>query len=280
MAAPDLHMHSLVSDGLLTPAALMQQQAQAGVQIVSLTDHDSTAGLPDAEQEAAKQGIRFIPGIELSTDWHGTSVDILGYGIDYTDQRLQETLAFHRERRYSRMEKMVASCCEAGMQVSMEDIEKKVTGDTYSRPHLAAVLVEKGYAVDVADAFDRFVGSGRPCYEKKAEEMTPDEAVRTIRQAGGAAVIAHPVYYGLDEEIRVWLQRGGADGMEVYHRDHTTEDQVRYASMIEGLPLLVTGGTDYHHDSFGRKGERIGDSPLPDRCAEQLLKHLEHVRGT
>ncbi|PTL39492.1 PHP domain-containing protein [Alkalicoccus saliphilus] len=280
MSRADLHMHSTISDGGYTPSELMKKCAEAGVKMISLTDHDSTDGLQEAAQAAASLGMKFINGIELSTRVKGRSVDILGYGIDSRSQNLQEKLQFHREKRYNRMKQMVEKCQSIGLAVSIADVEKEVTGVTWSRPHLAGALVKKGYAESVSEVFEKFIGYGRPCYVEKEEEMQPEEAVNIIREAGGAAIAAHPVYYNLDEQILNWLERGQLDGVEVYHRDHSPKDIKRFLLLVEkaevktGKRFYRTGGTDFHHEKFGRSGERIGASPLPWKEAEYICRGI------
>lgn len=280
MGNADLHMHSTVSDGGYAPAELMKKCANAGIDIVALTDHDSTAGLREAEKAAETYGMKFIYGIELSTEVKGYSVDILGYGIDPENRMLQEKLQFHRNQRYQRMEEMLLKCASLGMDVSLAEIKSYVTGDTYSRPHLAKALVAKGYAADVQEAFSKYVGTGMPCYAPKEKEMEPLEAMELIRKAGGISIVAHPVYYQIDREIMDWLISGALDGVEIFHRDHSEIEKDRFekitaaAENSTGKRFFRTGGTDFHHESFGRAGEVIGASPIPYAEAQFLYDYL------
>lgn len=274
----DLHMHSTASDGGYDQVTLVEKAAEAGLTMISLTDHDTTNGLSSARQTAERLGLSFINGLELSTRFEGVSVDILGYGIDPESASLQSTLSFHRERRLDRMRSMISKCQKFGMDIEEADVFPYVTGDTYSRPHLAKALVAHGYADSVNDAFKRFIGYNRPCYEYKEDEMHPEEAIRVIHEAGGLAIIAHPVFYDLDEAIPDWFHDYGVDGIEVYHRDHDAASVKRFetlASKIDrqlGSRVLRTGGSDFHHESFGRKGEELGKTKLP---FEEALKVQE-----
>ncbi len=280
----DLHMHSTYSDGGCDPSELMKRCADGGLSIVALTDHDTTGGVEAAAKEAEKLGVTFILGIELSTRVQGKSVDILGYGINPEDEEFQKTIAFYRSMRKSRMDEMLKKCKVEGLDVRWSDVLRYVTGHTYSRPHLAKALVEKGYAKTVKEAFDRYVGEGKPCYVKKEEELTPYEAIDTIHGAGGLAVVAHPIFYRLDDEIKNWVIHGGLDGIEVYHRDHDTDAVDRFKALAKsienetGTSLLKTGGSDFHHESFGRAGEELGVTNLPYHEAELLLEELQKVR--
>ncbi|TMW73341.1 PHP domain-containing protein [Alteribacter natronophilus] len=277
----DLHMHSTYSDGSYDPAALMKKCADAGLTAVSLTDHDTTGGLKEASSEAEKYGIHFIPGIELSTrSKTGRSVDILGYGFNEEDAEFQKTIAYYRSMRKGRMEEMIRKCHELGLDIEWQDVLVHVTGHTYSRPHMAKALVDKGYAETVADAFDRYIGYNKPLYVPKKEELSPQQAISVIQKAGGLAVVAHPVFYNLDGEIADWAENAGLDGIEVYHRDHSEEAVARFSELADriekksGRSLLRSGGSDFHHESFGREGEEIGVTKLPVREAKKIIESL------
>jgi len=276
----DIHMHSTCSDGGYTPDELMKKCAEAGLTIVSLTDHDTTAGIEQARKVAEKYQMTFINGIELSTRIEGKSVDILGYGFDIDDQTLQATLAFHRNMRKARMDEMIMKCQEHGLHISIEDVKEQVTGETYSRPHLAKALINKGYVDSVSEAFDKYIGYGKPCYVLKENEMIPEEAISLIHQAGGVAIVAHPVFYDLDDHIFNWFEMYGLDGIEVFHRDHDASHIDRFKKLADKVDyqrheaIFKTGGSDFHHESFGRVGEEIGLTKLPYDEALRLSEFL------
>ncbi|MCR6096199.1 PHP domain-containing protein [Salipaludibacillus agaradhaerens] len=272
----DLHMHSTASDGGYSPSEVVRLCAKGELDLISLTDHDTTTGIAEAKRSAAYYNIRFIPGIELSTRINDQSVDILGYGIDVTDHQFQETLAFHRHKREQRMVRMIEKCRDHDLHISLEDVEAQVTGETYSRPHLAKALIKKGYGASVQEIFERYIGYGKPCYVMKEKEMLPQEAIRVIHEAGGVAIVAHPIYYDIDESIFKWCIEDGLDGIEVYHRDHPPHAIARFRRLTErieetlGKSILKTGGSDFHHEDFGREGERLGVTKLPFQEAEKL----------
>ncbi|UCZ51582.1 PHP domain-containing protein [Bacillus shivajii] len=276
----DVHMHSTVSDGGYSPSQLMEKCARANLKIVSLTDHDSTAGITAAAKFAKQYEMTFIPGIELSTRIKGTNVDILGYGINIEDDNLQNVLSYHRKMRHRRMEDMLQKCQEVGLNIQLEDVERHVTGETFSRPHLAKALIEKGYVKNVQESFEKYLGQHKPCYVPKPEEFSPKEAIELIHGAGGVAVVAHPVFYDLDDEIITWVQSFHLDGIEVYHRDHDEQAIKRFLQLAKraevktGRKLFKTGGSDFHHESYGRIGEQLGETKLPVDEAEFLLSHL------
>ncbi|MCE7791210.1 PHP domain-containing protein [Salipaludibacillus sp. CUR1] len=278
----DLHMHSTASDGGYGAETLMEMCAEAGLSLISLTDHDTTAGVEKARKSAESLNIQLINGIELSTRSEGQSVDILGYGIDVESAHLQKTLSFHRQMREERMERMVRKCRDYGLEVTVEDVKAEVTGHTYSRPHLAKALIKKGYGEKVSDIFDQYIGYGKPCYVVKEKEMTPPEAVKLIHEAGGIAVAAHPIYYDLDDHILDWFINEGLDGIEVYHRDHDEQAVNRFSALAEkaeaklGHRVFKTGGSDFHHEAYGREGEKLGITKLPYGEAEYLLTFLQN----
>ncbi|PYZ95372.1 histidinol phosphatase [Salipaludibacillus keqinensis] len=277
----DIHMHSTASDGGYRPDVLMELCAKAGLNIVSLTDHDTTAGLETARLVAEKHGLQFIDGIELSTRTNGVSVDILGYGFDIHNKVLQDNLAFHRNMRQERMDRMIEKCQENHLNISIEQVKAEVTGETYSRPHLAKALIKQGYVESVHEAFDKYLGYGKPCYVFKENEMNPQEAISLIHKAGGIAVVAHPIYYDLDDQIVQWFEEEDLDGIEVYHRDHQPEDVERFLQLAYhaekrlNRTVFKTGGSDFHHESFGRAGEQLGLTKLP---YEQGLRILDFAQ--
>lgn len=273
-------MHSTASDGRYSPEVLMEKCANAGLQMVSLTDHDTTTGIEGAKRIAEEKGLRFIPGIELSTRVKNTHVDILGYGIDPKSNSLQEALSFQQHMRIERMEKMVKKCRDHGLDISFQEVNALAEGDTLSRPHIAQALVNKGYVKNVKEAFELYFKEGKPCYVAKEKEMTPQEAIQLIHRAGGIAIVAHPVYYSLDEDIYDWLLNDNLDGVEVYHRDHDKAAVERFLTLAKkgekerGRHVYVTGGSDFHHESFGREGEKLGITSLPFEAAELLYEEL------
>lgn len=273
-------MHSTASDGGYPPEVLIKKCAKAKLELVALTDHDTTVGLKKAKETAASLGLKFIDGIELSTRIEGQSVDILGYGIDSDSIALQDTLAFHRKMRRERMDDMLAKCQQHGFEITISDVKKQVTGETYSRPHLAKAMMEKGYANSVSEVFDKYIGYGRPCYVLKEKEMEPDEAIALIHQAGGVAIVAHPIYYQLDHLIEQWFFNYNLEGIEVFHRDHDEEAVSRFLTLAQnvekklGKQIFKTGGSDFHHESFGRVGEKLGISKLPYEEGERLYQHI------
>ena len=197
----DLHIHSSNSDGVYPPRELAAMAKASGITVLALTDHDTLKGLPEMKEAAASAGIDFIPGVEFSARWENRQVHILGYGIDEHNALLLERLADVRDARRSRLEKIIKRLHEMGMDVDVpvpEEGQRAV-----GRPHIARALVAQRYVRTVQEAFDLYIGEGRPAYQPQTK-MTPPEAVELIHQAGGLAVQAHPEEIG-DREMALRL---------------------------------------------------------------------------
>lgn len=276
----DLHMHTTASDGGYTPTELMRKCHDVGLAYVSITDHDTVLGVKEAIEEGKRLGVQVIPGIELSTYTRRTSIHILGYGLDIDDSELLATLEDQRKQREERMTLIISRLKQVGMTLSAEDVLKYVDGGSIGRPHIARALLEKGYVNSVSEAFERFLAIGKPCYVPKRREMTPEEAVELIHNSGGVAVIAHPIYYELDDYLESFIVEMGVDGVEVYHRDHdekATAHYEKWTSMLEekyGISLLRTGGSDFHHETYGRRLIPLGKKRVANELAEQLIEAI------
>ncbi|KHF40477.1 PHP domain-containing protein [Halalkalibacter okhensis] len=274
----DLHMHSTASDGGYTPGELMKKCKMVDLEIVSLTDHDSVEGIEEAIRVGNDLGLRVIPGIEFSTKYKGKSVHILGYQFDWKDQHLQTILANQKQLRRERLDTIIQRLEAVGLPIQAQDVLKHVDGGSIGRPHVAKALIEAGYVADVAEAFERYLAEGKPCYVEKSQEMTVEEAIGWIHRTGGIAIVAHPDYYGVDGDLINWVRDWGLDGIEVYHRDHNEEAVKRYETLCDeieeqiGTTLFKTGGSDFHHEDYGRVPEPLGVTRLSNHFAEILLQ--------
>lgn len=272
----DLHTHTTASDGMNRPADNVRLAHEAGLAAVAITDHDTVAGIPEALKAGERCGVIVVPGVEISTAHEGKDIHILGYGIPHDDPILLSRLITLRNVRNLRNERILARLADLGMLVSLEEVEaaagKKSGGeDSVGRPHIAQVLINKGYASDLRDAFDRFLGEGKAAYVSPPR-ITPLEAVNWIHEAGGVAIVAHPGLYD-DDSLVVSLLDSGADGLEAYHSDHDAEEEARYAAMAEGRKKLITGGSDFHG---AREGVifhgAIGNRTVDASIVRQLLQ--------
>lgn len=247
----DLHVHSLHSDGVHTPAALVEMAARKGLEAIALADHDSVAGLDEALAAGERQGVEVIPAIELSVEFRGyRDIHLLGYFIDYRDAAFQEQLALFRARRDERGRAIItrinAKLSQEGRgSISYEDVQALAAG-ALGRPHIAQVLVAHGIARDIQDAFDRYVV---PCnVPKRYFPMT--EALTEIRRLRGVSVLAHPTTVTDDRTalraLVTELAAMGLDGVEVFNNSCYSDDMIFLESLANRLGLVKTGGSDYH----------------------------------
>ncbi|MDR6225284.1 PHP domain-containing protein [Desmospora profundinema] len=247
----DLHIHTTASDGVYSPSVIVEKAKEAGLTTIAITDHDTLAGVKEAQTAGERLGLNVIAGVEISTKFEGKTVDILGYHIDRI-QELHDALTPYRDFREWRAKKIIEKFCSLNMPITLDDVREFSSNSVIARPHIAKAIVKKGYVTDVQTVFDRYLADGKPAaVEKKV--LSPEEGIRLIRQAGGLAVLAHPVYIGDDERIRRLLQIG-FDGIEVWHRSHAPEDTKRYIRLAGEFDLIVTGGSDFHMDEH-----RLGD---------------------
>ena len=277
----DLHLHSTASDGGYSPTELVKKCFEVNLQIVALTDHDTVGGIQEAIEAGEEYGITVIPGIEFSTKANGKSVHMLGFGLDYHNQGLLDMLAVQREQRSKRLDVILEKFKAVGIELERDDVLKYVDGGSIGRPHVAKALVSEGHVRDMKEAFDLYLAEGQPCYVAKEKEMTPEDAISWIHKTGGIAIIAHPVYYDNDELIEYLVSRHNLDGVEVYHRDHGEEDVTHFEELTKrleekyGRSLLRTGGSDFHHEDYGRVREPLGVTRLENALAEKLMERLK-----
>ncbi|GJM77880.1 PHP-like protein [Paenibacillus sp. HMSSN-139] len=246
----DLHSHTQASDGMNKPSENVRLAKEKGLTGLAITDHDTVAGIGEALLAGKELGVDVVPGIEISTRAAGKDIHVLGYYMNFDDDRFQARLARLRSVREERNGLIIAKLQELGVSITLEEVKAGLSrplrpDESLGRPHIADALVRKGYAVDMRDAFDRYLAEGKPGYAS-LPRIAPEEAIAWIREAGGAPVLAHPGLYGDDELVRSILEHGKPDGIEVYHSDHGPEEEIRYAAMAEQYELIVTGGSDYH----------------------------------
>lgn len=246
----DLHSHTQASDGMNKPSENVRLAREKGLTGLAITDHDTVAGIGEALLAGKELGVDVVPGIEISTRAAGKDIHVLGYYMNFDDDRFQARLARLRSVREERNGLIIAKLQELGVSITLEEVKAGLSrplrpDESLGRPHIADALVRKGYAVDMRDAFDRYLAEGKPGYAS-LPRIAPEEAIAWIREAGGAPVLAHPGLYGDDKLVRSILERGKPDGIEVYHSDHGPEEETRYAAMAEQYGLIVTGGSDYH----------------------------------
>ncbi|TLM78021.1 MAG: PHP domain-containing protein [Actinobacteria bacterium] len=271
----DLHVHSTASDGSSSPSGLVALALELGVDVLSITDHDSVAGVAEAAAAARGTALTLVPGVELSAVVGTRSVHVLGYFVDTRDERLLAHLFDLRAARLRRAEAIVASLVAAGIPLSMDDVLRLSCDGAVGRAHVARALVDSRVVHSTDEAFARLIGRGAPHYVPR-DVRTPAEVVGIIRDAGGLAVLAHPGVSKADDIIRP-LAADGLAGIEAFHGEHTPQQCERYASMARDLRLLVTGGTDYHGPAFSYKD--LGSVAVPAEAVEAFLAAGAAARG-
>jgi predicted metal-dependent phosphoesterase TrpH len=269
----DLHTHSNASDGQLAPADLLQQAARRGLSILALTDHDTTLGLPEAAAAARTLGIRFIPGIELSTDVERGEIHILGYGVDPHNGTLQGTLARLRESRETRIERMLDRLKQQGIALPRDQIHASAAGASVGRPHIARAMIAAGYVSSVSEAFARYLDKGKPAYIA-AERLTPVEAVRLIHETGGLPVHAHPLSSPDFPGSLPALIDAGLVGLESFYGEYSASQRKQIARVAAQHGLLPTGGSDFHGMGF-KEGRDLGGVTLPEEVIDRFLARLD-----
>ena len=244
----DLHTHTTASDGSYTPSGLVRYAMSKGLKAIAITDHDTLDGLPEAMEEAERLGLEVVPGVEISVDFQ-PEMHMLGYFLYGGYTSMNGILKELKEKRSERNPKIIKRLNELGMNINMEEVEALARGGVTGRPHIARVMIEKGYVASVAEAFDKYLASGRPAYFSK-EKLTPEQGIEEISKAGGLPVLAHPIYLDRNEtELDLLLgnlSRAGLKGIEAYYSENT-DDQTKELLKLAGWnSLFVTGGSDFH----------------------------------
>jgi len=263
----DLHSHSTVSDGVLTPAELVRRAHARGVELFSLTDHDELDGLDEAAVEARALGLRFVPGVEVSVSWAGETIHVVGLRIDPADAALARGLVRTRSGRDERAREMAAQLAAAGVPDAYEGALRHVGNpDLVSRTHFARYIVEIGVCADVGEVFRRFLVEGKPGFVPH-RWASLSEALEWIAGAGGTAVLAHPGRYRLDDTalhaLAAQFRDEGGQAVEVVCGSHTPDQYPRFAKFAAHFGLRASRGSDFHGPDEGRVD--LGELPaLPD----------------
>ncbi len=223
----------------------MRAAAEAGLDILAVTDHDTTDALDEAV--ASAKGVRIVAGIEVSSTFEGHDVHILGIGVDRTHAAFQATLTRLKAGRRERVAKICAALATLGLKLSADEVLAEAGGKSVGRKHVARAMVKKGLVRGESEAFGKYLGVGSPAHIP-ANELSPADAVRLVRQAGGVPVLAHPGFLEDDARVERVLDESGARGIEVWHRYESTEMYKRYLDIARRRDLIATGGSDFHGD--------------------------------
>jgi 3',5'-nucleoside bisphosphate phosphatase len=265
----DLHAHSTASDGSATPSELVTSAVRAGLSAVALTDHDTIAGVRSAAAEGERLGVRVIAGVELS------AVDATGethlLGLHLSDlEALDARLAELRDMRRTRAERIVQRLNTLGVRVTMDDVLAQAAGGAIGRPHVARALIANGWAGDAREAFDRYLGAGRPGYVPK-DRLSLSDAIGMVHRGGGLAVLAHPGASANADRVKA-LVAIGLDGVEVRHPSHDEAEIGRVLALTERLGLVPSGGSDWHGQAEGPR--TLGSMRVP---AEWLSRQEDRL---
>ena len=274
----DLHTHSRASDGTDTPAGLVRAAVAAGLDVVAITDHDTSGGWTEAGREAEETGLTLVPGMEISTRHHGRGVHLLAYWPDPDYPPLAAELDRVLEGRRGRVPTMIARLNELDIDITEDDVRRAADGAVASgRPHVADALVTLGVVPDRTAAFDRYLGWGRPAHVDRYA-VPLERALTLVGEAGGVSVVAHPWGRGglghPDEATFAGLKELGLSGIEVDHQDHDAEARSRLRSIARNLDLVATGSSDYHGD--GKADHELGCNTT----APAEFERLTSARGT
>lgn len=275
MSYIDLHVHSNKSDGTYAPAELIPLAKAADLSAFALTDHDTVAGVAEARAAGEQAGIRVIAGVELSAAYEGKDIHIVGLNLDETSEELLSTMAYYRQARESRNDKMALLLQKKGFDVTPAKLRERFPDAVITRAHYARYLMEQGYIESIADAFAHYIGDGGPCYVPK-EYIPLEQAIALILRAGGHPVLAHPFQYRLagdelEKLVRI-AKECGLQGIEALYSTHS-DIQTRYVKELAAKnDLFISGGSDFHGSNKPKISLGTGYGNL--RIPEALLANI------
>jgi predicted metal-dependent phosphoesterase TrpH len=266
----DLHLHTTASDGRCTPREVVERARTAGLSVLAVTDHDTTAAVTEVQALAGAAGIVAVPGIEITAMEAGRDVHVLGYFLDPANATLAEFLAAQRQHRVARVIAIGERLAALGMPIDLTPLLDEVrsqTGGSIGRPKVAGAMIEAGYVADTREAFDKWLARGRPAFVERAGASV-EAVLGIIHMAHGIAALAHPGRVAVDGRIAP-LREAGLDALEVFHPDHDPAAVARYLRVAAELGLLVTGGSDFHGDRS--HGAEPGAANLPNALWVRLF---------
>lgn len=276
-AGVDLHSHTTASDGTLSPRELVRAAVRRGVRVLAITDHDSTDGLAEALDEAARHPpLTIVPGLEINCDVPGAEIHVLGYAVEYGAAWFQDFLRAQRAERVARVHRLAARLGELGMPIDPAEVFAVAKEGAPGRPHVAQVMVQRGYVASVREAFDRWLHANGPAHVPR-HRLTPAEAIAVIRRAGGVPVFAHPGLADRDELVPEMVA-AGLMGIETYYAEHSAAQTAHYQALCRQHGLIATGGSDYHGERSGRANP-LGHPPVPMSVYEALQDAARRARA-
>ncbi len=277
----DLHVHSSKSDGSYTPLELVDYALEKGLTAFALTDHDTTAGIDEAISYAKGKPLEVIPGVELSTEYEGRDIHIVGLYVNQNAPGFADYIKKFQDSRKLRNEKICEKLKEHGIDITLEELEHEFPGAIITRGLYAKYMLKKGYIKSMQEAFDRYIGDHGPCFVAR-EKITPEQAVGFIKSAGGLSILAHPPLYRMSRaklEILVGrLKAAGLDGIEAKYTTYSSTEEREMKEIAAKFDLAISGGSDFHGTTKPKTDLGIGYGNL--YIHESVLSHLKSLLDT
>lgn len=283
MNAVDLHTHSNKSDGSLSPTELVTLAKEKGLSAIALTDHDTTEGLDEAIKAGESLGVRVIPGVELSCEYQGKDIHIVGLDIDYKDESFRATLQEFVDSRILRNKKMCQKLTDAGLPVDYDELMEMFGESVITRAHYARYMLSKGYIKSLPEAFERYIGDHAPCFIPR-EKVTPVQGIKLILAAGGIPVLAHPLLYKMGKErinnLVAELKDAGLVALEAIYCTYTPSDEREMRALADKHNLLISGGSDFHGAAKPglELGTGYGKLYIPESVLDDILSYRNNIK--
>ena len=276
----DLHVHSNKSDGSLSPSDLILEAKKKGLKAFALTDHDTVDGIDEAMAAAKGSGVTVIPGIELSTEYEGKDIHIVGLLIDKEQPEFKEKIQEFVDSRILRNRKMCQKLTEAGMPLTYEELLAEFPGAVITRAHYAQIMLKKGYTKSLKEAFERYIGDRGPCFIPR-EKITPEDGVKLILSAKGIPVLAHPLLYKMGKErLQILIDRlkdAGLEAIEAVYCTNTPSEETQMRELAKKNGLLISGGSDFHGNA--KPGLEMGTGYGKLYVSKEILDELVKRKG-
>ncbi len=263
----DLHIHTVASDGLHTPARIVAMARDRGLRTIAITDHDTISGVPKALEAARDTSLEVIPGVEVSTRSKDVEPHLLGYYVDHTSDALVGTLSRFQSLRLQRAKEIVCRLRARDIHLSWERLLDLAGGKSVGRPHIARAMEDAGYVDSFREAFDGYLAEGKPAYVPRIK-MTPAEAIVLLDEAGGIPILAHPWH---ERSFVPSLVEDGLVGLEAYYPQYTSSMTTRLKRLAARHQLICTGGSDFHGLSIAPQN-RLGGVHVPESCVQALKR--------
>lgn len=275
----DLHIHTTESDGSLTPSQVVHYAKEKGLKAIAITDHDTIHGNEEAIKEGISEGVEVIPGVEISVDYSPGTMHMLGYFITTEDPILNEKLTLLQDSRADRNPRIIEKLNKLGLSLTYDEVVQVSGGGQVGRPHMAQVLMEKGYIKSIKEAFDKYLGKGAPAYLDKFR-LSAVEAITMITDAGGIPVLAHPstLHLKSSDELDALVKKlvnQGLQGLEVYYSEHDERKTSSYKLLAKRYNLAITGGSDFHGKNM--KGIDLGTGRGKLKIPYTALENLKTI---